>query len=506
MKRFFVYLTVLLLLLAVVSAFAVDTKDYVIVGTTDKFTSLDPAKAYEYLSINLIQNVMGGLVTYVPGTTKIVADMAESWEISTDGLVYTFHLRKGLKFSNGDPITSNSFKFSFDRVIKLGQDPAFLLADVVKEVKVLDDTTFEIHLKYPFAPFISILAFTISYPVDEKIYSDSDVYNGIPVSSGPYMVTRWVRNVEMELRRNPNYYGAPAKSPIILIKLYQDANSLYLAMLSGEIDVAYRSLLPQQFADLQKNKSVSTMVGESPFIREIVFNVNQKPFDDPRVRVALSYMINRQDIVDKVFSGQVEPLYTLIPMGMWGHKSVMPEMDVQKGVSMLSDLGYNKANPFNLTLWYTPSHYGSTEADLALTVKNHLESTGVVKCEIKYAEWPTYVDYWNQGVMGMFLLGWFPDYFDPDDYMWPFLQSSASYAMGSHYSNQEMDHLLLDARIVSDEYGRTALYGAAQELMAKEAPYITLFQGEQQVVSKPEVKGILLDPVQIFRYYLLYKE
>ena len=108
--------------------------------------------------------------------------------------------------------------------------------------------------------------------------------------------------------------------------------------------------------------------------------------------------------------------------------------------------------------------------------------------------------------MGMFLLGWYPDYFDPDDYMWPFLESKASPSMGSYYSNKTVDQLLLDARLLSDVPGRTALYSAVQDIMAKEAPYVPLFQGEQQVVAKPEVGGILMDPVQIFRYYLLYKK
>ena len=234
--------------------------------------------------------------------------------------------------------------------------------------------------------------------------------------------------------------------------------------------------------------------------------MNVKPFDNPRIREALSYAISRAEISAKVFKSQVAPLYTLIPDGMWGHKDVMPHYRPSKTVAILKSLGYSKDNPLEITLWYTPSHYGSTESDLALTIKNQLEATGLVKCTIKYAEWATYIDYWTKGVMGMFLLGWYPDYFDPDDYMWPFLESKASPGMGSYYSNKLVDELLMDARLVSDIPGRTALYNAVQDTMIKEAPYIPLFQGQQQVVAKPNVKGILMDPVQIFRYYLLYKK
>lgn len=506
MKKYSAFTTVLLLLIFSVSIFAIAAKNYVIVGTTDKITSLDPAKAYEYFSDNILQNVMTGLVEYIPGTTKIVPSLAKSWEISPDGITYTFHLKKGLKFSNGDPINAQVFKFSINRAISLKQNPSFLLADVVKDVKVIDDLTFSIQLKYPFAPFINILAFTISYPVDPKVYSADQVYNGLPVASGPYMVKKLVRGQEIEFVRNPNYYGKPAKTPIILIKIYRAANNLYMALLNGEIDVAYRTLLPQQFNQIKNNKKFVSYVGKSPFIREIVFDVNVKPFDNPKIREALSYAVNRAKISSEVFMSQVAPLYTLIPDGMWGHKNVMPHYNPSKTVSILKSLGYSKDNPLKIALWYTPSHYGSTESDLALTIKNVFEATGLVKCEVKYAEWSTYIDYWTKGVMGMFLLGWYPDYFDPDDYMWPFLESKASPSMGSYYSNQTIDKLLLDARLVNDVPGRTALYNAVQDLMVKEAPYIPLFQGQQQVVAKPNIGGILMDPVQIFRYYLLYKK
>ncbi len=506
MKRYTVFAVALLLLVLVVSIFAISAKDYVILGTTDKITSLDPAKAYEYFSCNILQNVMTGLVEYIPGTTKIVPALAKSWEISPDGMTYTFHLKKGLKFSNGDPINAAAFKYSIDRVIRLNQNPSFLLADVVKDVKVIDDLTFQIHLKYPFAPFINILAFTVSYPVDPKVYPTDKVYNGLPVASGPYMVKKLMRGQEIELVRNPNYYGKPAKTPIILIKIYRAANNLYMALLNGEIDVAYRTLLPQQFAQIQKNPRFKSYVGKSPFIREVVFNVDVKPFNNSKVREAISYAINREQIVKEVFKSQVVPLYTLIPDGMWGHKSVMPKYDPQKAIEILKSLGYSKTNPLKISLWYTPSHYGSTESDVALTIKNDLEATGYVKCDVKYAEWATYIDYLTKGIMGMFLLGWYPDYFDPDDYMWPFLESKASPSMGSHYSNKTVDQLLLDARLLNDIPGRTALYDTVQDIMAKDTPYVPLFQGEQHVVAKPNIGGIIMDPVQIFRYYLLYKK
>ncbi|WP_022670621.1 ABC transporter substrate-binding protein [Hippea alviniae] len=507
MRKLFGSLMALVLILSFsLSSYAISQKDYIIIGTTDKIASLDPAKAYDYLSDNILQNIMEGLVKYIPGTTKIVPAMAKRWTISKDGLTYTFYLRKGLKFSNGDPITAEVFKYSFERVIRLNQEPAFLLSDIIKKIEVVNKYELRIHLKYAFAPFINIMAFNVAYPVDPKVYPKDKLYNGIPVASGPYMVKKWVRGQQIELIRNPNYYGEKAKTPIILVKLYRNANVLYIALLNKEIDVAYRTLLPQQFSQIQKNKNFKALVGPSPFIREIVFNVKQKPFDNVNIRRAISYAINRAQIIQDVFNNQVSPLYTLIPKGMWGHKPVMPHYNLKKAIAILKKLGYSKKNPLKITLWYSPSHYGSTEASLALTIKNQLEATGLIKCQLKSAEWATYIDYWTKGIMGMFLLGWYPDYFDPDDYMWPFLASSASPQMGCFYSNKKVDELLLKARKETSIKARTKLYYKVQEILAKEAPYVPLFQGKQRVVAKPNIEGLLLDPVQIFRYYLLYKK
>ncbi|WP_198018118.1 ABC transporter substrate-binding protein [Hippea jasoniae] len=487
MRKLFLRLLAALLLVSFISlpSFAISKKSYVIIGTTDKITSLDPAKAYDYLSDNILQNIGAGLVKYIPGTTKIVPDLAKKWKVSKDGLTYTFYLKKGLKFSNGDPINAEAFKYSLDRVIKLKQDPSFLLADVLKSVEVVNDYEFKIHLKYAFAPFISILAFPVSYPVDPKVYPSDKVYDGMPVSSGPYMVKKWVRGQQIEFVRNPYYHGKKAKTPIILLKLYRNANTLYIALLNGEIDVAYRTLLPQQFAKIQKNKNFVALVGPSPFIREIVFNVKQKPYGNTAIRKAFSYAIDRNQIVKDVFSGQVDPLYTLIPKGMWGHKNTFPKYNLKKAIKMLKKLGYSKEKPLKITLWYSPSHYGSTEAALALTIKNQLEKTGLVKCQLKSAEWATYTDYYFNGVMGMFLLGWYPDYFDPDDYMWPFLASSASPSMGCFYSNKTVDKLLSKARQVTDKKEREKIYEKVQKILAEEAPYIPLFQGKKELYQNP---------------------
>ncbi len=500
----FLVLSLVGVLLVSGQAFA-SRKGMLIIGTTDKITSLDPAKQYDYLSSNILDNISCGLVMNKVGSAEIEPVLAKSWKISKDGKVYTFYLRKGVVFSNGHPFDASVMKYSFDRVIKLKGDPSFLLSDVVAKTEVVNKYTFRVYLKHPYAPFLSVLAYTVAFPVDPKVFPANKFYIKAPPAIGPYKIREWKRDQYIVLEANPKYFGPKPKSKVVAVKFYQDARTLRLALEQGEIDVAYRSLNPLDIKALKKNSKFVVYEGESPVIRHIVFNVKIKPFGNVKVRRALALLVNRKQIVDKVFAGMTRPLYSLIPMGMWSHKDVMPKYNPTEAKKILKSLGYSTSKPLKITLWYTPSHYGSTEADVAQVLKSQFEASGMVKVNIKYAEWATYVDYFEKGTMGMFLLGWFPDYIDPDDYTWPFLASSASPSMGSFYANKKVDELLLKARSITNKAERTKLYEEVQDILGQEVPYIDLWQGKQFCVAKKGVKGVTLEPTQIFRYYLLSK-
>jgi peptide/nickel transport system substrate-binding protein len=281
---------------------------------------------------------------------------------------------------------------------------------------------------------------------------------------------------------------------------------LRLALETGEIDVAYRDLDPRDILELENDPRFVVYKGESPQIRYIVFNVKQTPFDDPNVRTGLAYAVDRDMIANEVFVGLVKPLYSMIPMGMWSHEDIFPMRDLEKAKEVLAKSGYTKDNPLSIDLWYTPTHYGTTEADVAQIIKESLEETGVIKVNIKYAEWATYVDYFLNGTMGMFLLGWYPDYLDPDDYLWPFLSISGAKSLGSFYENPTVEELMIEARKSADVAERTEIYKKVQEILVKDKPYVPLWQGVAICIAKPEVKGIVLEPTQIFRYYILYSE
>lgn len=499
MRKFFTFLIIVLALVA----FA---KDFIVVGTTDKIRSLDPARCYDYFSSNILQNIMVGLVDYKIGTSILKPMLAESWETLDGGKTYIFHLRKDAVFEDGTPIDAHVFKYSFDRAIKLNGDPAFLLSDVVEKTEVVDDYTFKVTLKYPFSAFVSVLGYTVAYPVNPKVYPENAFYEDIPSASGPYKIKEWIRDVRIVLEENPKFFGEKPKTKVIIINFYESAATLRLALETGEIDVAYRHLDPRDIIDLKEREDIVVYEGASPQIRYLVINVTQKPFDNNKVRKAIAYAVDRKRIVEDVFVGLAKPLYSMIPEGMWGHKNVFPERDLEKAKQLLKEAGYDENNPLVIDLWYTPTHYGTTEADVAQVLKEALEETGVIKVTIKYAEWSTYIDYFLEGAMGLFLLGWYPDYLDPDNYVWPFLSESGAKSLGSFYSNKFVEELMIKARGFTGESARIPFYEKVQDILAEDVPYIPLWQGVATCAAKKSVKGILLEPTQIFRYYILYKE
>ncbi|MBS7611467.1 peptide ABC transporter substrate-binding protein [Candidatus Bathyarchaeota archaeon] len=483
----------------------------IIMGTTDKITVLDPAKAYDFYTWEVFNNIGEGLLKYKPGTTELEPGIAESYDVSPDGRVYTFKLREGLKFTDGTDLDASAVKYSIERVMRLGLDPSWLVSAFVDAVEVVDTYTVRFILKKAVSYFPALVATPPYFPVSPNSYPSDAVAEPTVGHYGPYRIKSWVRDVELILESNPGYYGPPPKTSTFIVKFYKDASSLRLAVEMGEIDIAWRTLRPMDVQDLKSRGVLTVEEVPGPYIRYLVLRCKDAPFNDVRLRRAVAAAIDRKRIVEEVYRGTVQSLYSMIPAGMWSHidafKDEYGERDLALARSLLQEAGYSEAKPFEFELWYTPTHYGDLEADVAAVIKESLEETGMMKVTLRSAEWATYAaEYISAGVMPIFLLGWYPDYIDPDDYTTIFLHSEWSPDMGVFYSNPKMDELLDEASIRIDVEERTVLYIEIQKLMAEEAPVIPLFQGVLNVVFWPNVRGVILDPTMLLRYYLIYKE
>lgn len=479
----------------------------VTIGTTDKIYSLDPAKADDYFSVNILQNIGDGLLRYVPGSTNLQLAMATGYTVSPSGLNYTVAIRSGLKFANGHPINASIFQSSIIRARDMNGDPAYLLQGLVDSVNVINNTAFKVNLAYPFSVFPSLMAAWVTYPVDPRTQSSS--FNDNYAGSGPYTIQAYAPGTELDLTANPNYFGAAPAIPNVHIKLLSDSASLTTALESGSIQVAYRTFNPSDSQSLAGMASFTRWTGPGAVIRYLVLNNNIPPFNDTRVRQAVAYAVNRTQIVSQVFLGTTQNLYSMVPIGMWSHIDAWktqygPDQNLAAANASLQSAGWTQSHPLTINLWYTPSHYGSTEANVATLLAEQLQATHRIIVNLHTEEWASYIpDFLSLTKFPIFLLGWYPDYVDPDDYLYTFGTTLGTNSIGTNYRNATMNSTAIAARSANTQSARTTLYQQMQTQMAKDNPEIPLWQGISEAYTKNTFAGVILDASTIFRYYTL---
>ena len=508
MKRLFTLLLVLGLAFSVSAVWAQTTLVY---GTTEKVTDMDPANAYDFHTWEIFQNIYQGLVAYAPGTTDLVPALALSWAANAAGDEFTFKLRKGVKFSDGTPLTAEIVKWTIDRNAALKGDPSWLITDFVKSVEVVDASTVKFVLTGPVAYFPKLLPnppyFPLNpnvYPVDKIVKDVAELTGGAMVGLGPYSATSFKRDEEVVLDASPSFWGKEPPVKKIIIRYFADATTMRLALEKGEIDLAYKQMNPSDIADLSKSTKLTTYKLPGPYIRYLCFETSESVFNDKKLRQAIAALINRPDIVKKVFLGQNSPLYSMVPNGMIYHtedyKTAWGDGNVAAAEKNLKALGYTRDKPFEFDLWYTPSHYGDTEVNVAEVMKVQLEKTPLIKVTLKSAEWATYKQQWKNKQMPAFLLGWYPDYIDPDNYTAAFAGTSGSKGMGIFFSNMEWDDLFTQEQTNTKESIRKDVFAKIQKMWTDENPTVPIFQGDLYVFTKKNVSGVKIGPPLIFNY------
>jgi ABC-type transport system substrate-binding protein len=342
-------------------------RDTLIVGTSDSIgNNIDVAEAYDFMGEDVILNTGAGLVYVKPGSAAgpedLLPGLATSWFSSTDDLTWTFNLRQGVKFSDGREFAADSVKYSFDRSMNLyladGPQAAIGYRDIISSVEVTSKYQVTFHLKIPFAPFLSLMAFQGSYmvnpnyaPKDRAVdYVEGDARASNPNDLGPYLLTSWTRKAgkDYEIRYdiNPNYWGIVdgyPKTKHIILKFFPDSTALALAMRSANIDMAYRYLQVTDIKNFEADPAFKVWKGNGAFEQYICFQEKTPPFDNPKVRQAIAAALNRKELVDTVFLGQALPLYSLIPNGMTFQSdgfNTLGDANIAFTVKTLKELGY----------------------------------------------------------------------------------------------------------------------------------------------------------------------
>lgn len=502
----------------------------IIVGTTDKVTSLDPAGAYDNGSFAVMNQVYAFLLNSPAGSGDVEPDLAESAEFTADG-EYTVKLKEGLKFANGNDLTSSDVKFTFERQMTI-QDPNgpwSLLSslDGPESIETPDDLTVVFHLNNGSdQTFPQVLSSPVGPIVDEDTFpadslaSDDDIV-AANAFEGQYVITDYDFNNLISYAPNEEYQGMlgePATADVTQ-QFFAEASNMKLAIQQGDIDVAYRSLSATDIDDLRGDENVNIVDGPGGETRYIVFNFNTMPFGastpeaDPAkalaVRQAMADSIDRAAIADQVYKDTYTPLYSFVPQGVAGANEPLKTLygdgnggpDVDKAAQRLADAGVE--TPVTLNLQYNPDHYGESSADEYAMIKSQLEETGLFTVNLQGTEWVQYQEDRAADKYPLYQLGWFPDFSDADTYLSPFFLPENF--LVNHFSDEAVTEAILAQRVKTDPDAREPLIEDAQDLVAQHLSTLPLLQGSQIAITGTDVDGAVLDGSFKFRYGTLTK-
>lgn len=463
-------------------------------------STLDPANCADSTEASYMVEIFSGLVT-LDGNLSVVPDIAEYWNISSDGTVYTFHLREGVRFQDGREVNASDFKYSIERAADpatgsqvaeayLGDIVGFKdkisgKADNVSGVRVIDNRTLQITIDAPKAYFLSKLTHPVAYVVDQNNVETGDNWWHTPDGTGPFKLTQWDSGVRIVLERNDNYYRGVAKLESVVFLFQGDSMTMYE---NGGIDIVGVGV-----ADIDRvldpDNSLNKELVYTPELSfyYIGFNVNVSPFNDPKVRQALCYAVDKEKIVDVLNKDTVSVAWGILPEGIPGYSENLSglEFNISKAQQLLAESSYHDGLP-PIVLSVSGSCAGVEATDIAIAYM-WKENLGI-NVSVEALDFSTLLKEARGGELQAFELGWIADYPDPENFL-DMIFHCGSEENYTGYCNSSVDALLEQARVTSDVDSRMELYHSVEQAIVQDAPCLPLWFGQSYYLVKPYVKG-----------------
>lgn len=457
--------------------------------------TLDPQKAIDTPTVRVYNQIYDGLVKK-DNDMNIVPGLAESWN-KVDERRTIFNLRKGVKFHNGETLTAKDVKFTLDRM-KNQPTVSFLISEI-ELVNVIDDYTVEIVTKNGFGPLLSHLSHPGAVILNEKaVTNSSERYDQNPVGTGPYILDKWLAGDRIFLKANPEYYLGKSAIENIVIKAIPEGTNRTIALETGEADIVY-DVDPVDIDKIKSNNDLKFLYEQSLGNSYLGLNTQHKPFDDVRVRQAIAYAINVDDIIEVVYKNTAIPGSSPISPKIPGYNKDVKnyEYNVEKAKKLLAEAGY--PNGFKTSIWINDN---TSRKDIATILQDQFKTIGI-DAAIETLEWGAYIDRTAAGEHDMYILGWVTVTGDPDYGLYPVFHTSAHGRAGnrSFYSNTTVDRLLDEARISTDQEKRMDNYREIQRIIQEEIPSITMVYNNQNVATQKYVENFVLHPTGYFNLY-----
>jgi peptide/nickel transport system substrate-binding protein len=473
--------------------------------------SMDPQNANEIETWRVTKNIYETLVEYDKETTEVIPKLAKEWNVSEDGKTWTFMLQEGVKFHDGTDFNADAVVYNFERMMDTEHPDRYgdfavyrgmfngFKGDgsMIDEVKAIDENTVEFNLVEPQATFLTNLgmhAFGIISPEAIKKYGEK--INENAVGTGPFIFESWKPNDSVTLVKN-NEYWLPEfpKLAKLIYKVIPDNSSRLIALKNGELDIMV-SLNPSDLSSIESDKNLQVMLRPPLNVGYITLNNTKEPFDNVKVRQAISHAINKQGIADAFFNGLAEPVKNMLPSDSWAYNDEIEDYDydLTKAKKLLSEAGYPDGFDVEFSITSNSRIYMQQPSKMAEAIKTDLDKIGVNVKIVTY-EWASFLDQLRNAEHTMGLIGWVGDNGDPDNFLYSTLSKNNA-VVGSAQNNQmymseEVNELLIKAKAVINQEERTGIYKEAQQIIHEDAPNIPLIQVKEPVVTTNSVKNYI---------------
>ena len=471
----------------------VDTEQIITYAQGADPRGLDPALIDDGESSKPICQMYEGLLKYGDNNTEVEPCLAESWEVSEDGLTYTFKLRQGVKFHDGTDFNAEAVKYNVDRqTVNKTEDMLyadFVFGDVAA-CNVIDDYTVEIVLNKVSTPFLNNLAMSLGAPMvsPTACEANNNNLNEAPCGTGPYKFVRWDKNEAVVMERNEDYWGEKGVAKQIVFKTITDNSARVVALTNGEVDII--DGIDANVVDQVTSAGALLNMAEGMNINYLAYNTQR--ITDPEVRKALSQAVNVPELVASLYRGYASEATSILPTFMPGYSadvkqvSYDPEAAAQtladKGVTELHMLAYTNPRPYNT----------ATGQTLAEALQGYYEKVGVT-CSIDSYDWTTYKEKVGTGDYDVCLYGWIGDNGDPDNFM-NLLASEDIEINVAQYSDEEFNTMLAEAASTPNGEERNAIYAQMEQKIADECVWLPISHQENLSAYLSKVHNYIAHP------------
>jgi ABC-type transport system substrate-binding protein len=463
--------------------------------------SLDPANAESNPSEAVERMIYENLVKFDP-KLNLVPGLAEKWEQAADGMSWTFHLRKGVKFHDGTAFNAEAAKYFFDRMIGPEKPSrSGLFVGLVKSAEVVNEHTVKVTMEKPFSFLLNNLAHSASGIISPTAHKamGKDIARK-PVGTGPFTFVEWVQGDHLTLARNDGYWGGKPKLDKIVVKTIKEDSARVMMLMSGDAQLAVR-LPSEDLPRLAKDPAIQLDSTETLRVLYVAFNCGKKPFSDVRVRQAFNLATDRESIVKNIYQGRAIVASNIVAPLTTGYFPIPPyPTDPEKAKKLLADAGF----PNGLKAKFiSPQGRYPKDFEMAQALQQQWKKAGI-DVTLDTMEWAAYLAATrkplDQTDVEVFLLGWAPSSAEARWCIYPLYGTDQWVPKGNNrifYSNKELDDDIDKFTRAADKAERDKYLKAAQELLAKEVPQLPILITKETIGYSKKLKGVINSPLEL---------